>query len=147
MNLRTAVIALSILLLLIAGCRSGEYTVDLEIYEEMPALLAAGPSANDMARNDDGSIKVEFDKGWMLLSLREGRDMDEDARNKAVSDALEIFHQRYLDSPHNRKKDGSFFRKVIGVKGFVGDIELYVIEWDLSLDHPNVLNNRAGNFF
>ena len=53
-------------------------------------------------------------------------------------------------APHvaetNRRKDGTFYRKVIHIRGFVEDTELYVIEWDLSEENPNLISDRYGYF-
>jgi hypothetical protein len=147
MTYRVLLALVSITILFVAGCRTGEYRADQEIYERMPQLLAESESANNYARNEDGSIKVEFDKGTMLIWLRTGSDMDEVAREKAASDALEIFHEQYMNSETNRHKDGSMYRKTIGMKAYVEDVELYVFEWDLDEENPVLTNNRAGNFF
>lgn len=143
-------IILTVLLIgmvILAGCRTGEYNVDIMIYEEMPALLAANEElAADLAKNEDGTIMVEFDKGEMFLHLRTGSDMSEGARNMATQTALEIFHQQYLDHEENLRGDGSFYRKLIVVRAFVEDIELYVLEWNMNDEGPRVRSNRFGNY-
>lgn len=131
----------------LAGCRTGEYNVDLVIYEKMPALLAANAElAADLAKNEDGTIMVEFEKGEMFLYLRTGRDMDEGARNMATQTAFEIFHQQYMDDEDNLRGDGTFYRKLIIVRGFVEDTELYILEWNLNDEAPKVRSNRFGNY-
>jgi len=142
---RTAIIALGVGLIFLIGCRTGEYRLDLKIYETMPGLLAADPElAARLFKNEDGSIKVEFEKGEMFLYLALG--LDEDTRMQAASDAFEIFHEQYMNNPDNRKKDGTFWREVIRLRGFVEDTELYVLEWDLSEEKPTVKSNRYGFF-
>jgi hypothetical protein len=142
---RTAIIVLGIVLVFLAGCRTGEYRIDREVYAAMPGLLAADTElADGLFKNEDGSIKVEFEKGEMFLYLALG--LDEDTRMQTASDAFVIFHDQYVNNPDNRRKDGTFIRKVIRLRGFVEDTELYVIEWDLSEDNPNVISNRYGYF-
>lgn len=134
-------------MVILAGCRTGEYNVDLKIYEEMPALLAANEElAANLAKNEDGTIMVEFEKGEMFLHLRMGRDMDEGTRNLATQTAFEIFHQQYLDHEDNLRGDGSFYRKLILVRGFVEDTELYILEWNMNDESPKVRSNRFGNY-
>ncbi|MCK4720614.1 hypothetical protein KAU08_08140 [bacterium] len=134
-------------MVILTGCRTGEYNVDLEIYEEMPALLAANEElAADLAKNEDGTIMVEFEKGEMFLHLRAGRDMDEGARNIATQTAFQIFHQQYLDHEDNLRGDGTFYRKLIVVRGFVEDTELYILEWNMNDEEPKVRSNRFGNY-
>jgi hypothetical protein len=134
-------------MVILTGCRTGEYNVDLVIYEEMPALLAANEElAADLVKNEDGTIMVEFEKGEMFLHLRAGRDMDEGARNIATQTAFQIFHQQYLDHEDNLRGDGTFYRKLIVVRGFVEDTELYVLEWNMNDEEPKVRSNRFGNY-
>ncbi len=142
---KIAILAIGVAVLMIAGCRTGEYKADLEIYERMPSILAADPELQGkLMLNDDGTPKVEFEKGEMFLYLALG--LDEGTRKEAVSRAFELFHQQYMESETNRRKDGTFYRKVIHIRGFVEDTELYVIEWDLSEENPNLISDRYGYF-
>jgi len=147
MTYRILLALASITFLFFAGCRTGEYKADLEIYEIMPQLLAESETAHNFAMNEDGSVKVEFEHGVMFLWLKTGSTMDEVARMEAASKALEIFHEQYMNSETNRKNDGSMYREMIGLKAYVDDVELYVIEWSLDEERPSVISNRAGNFF
>lgn len=147
MNTRICLGILAIAIVFSAGCRTGEYKVDLDIYKQMPGVLVAEPSLPDyLAKNEDGSIKVSFEKGEMFLWLRTGSSMDEDTRKKVVSKALELFHQQYMDNPDNRRGNGTFFRQKVVVRGYVEDIELYIVEWDMSLEHPNMVKDRSANY-
>jgi len=147
MTYRFLLVMVSIMLVIGGGCRTGEYNADLEIYEQMPQILAESEYAHNMAKNEDGSIKVEFEKGVMYLWLRTGSDMHEVARRDAASDALVLFHEQYMNSETNRRKDDSFYREKIGLKAYVEDIELYVFEWDLSKEDPDLISDRSGNYF
>ncbi len=132
-------------ILFLLGCRTGEYNVDLKIYEEMPGILAADPELTDMlGKNEDGSVQVEFEKGEMFLWF--AYCLDESTRQNVAGRALDHFHTQYLEHPDNRRKDQTFYREKILLRGFIDDVELYVIEWDLDMDHPNVVSNRHGNF-
>lgn len=133
---------------LLLGCRTGEYKVDLLIYQEMPALLAADTElASNIAKNPDGSLMVTFEKGTMYLYLRTGSDMNEEKRQVAASDAFVIFHQAYMNHPENLKKDGTtYYRQKIYIHTFVEDTELYIIEWELGKENPEVTNDRSGNY-
>ena len=145
---RIMLLSLAVLILFTAGCRTGEYKGDLEIYEAMPALLEQNPDiVKNLARNEDGSLRIELEKGEMRLWMREGVDMDVSARMETTSDAFEVFHAQYMQSEKVKKENGEFYREKITLKSYVDDIELYVLEWDLKSADPNVLNNREGNFF
>src|SRR3990170_2415260 len=101
---RIMLLSLAVLILFAAGCRTGEYKGDLEIYEAMPALLEQNPDiVKNMARNEDGSLRVEFEKGEMRLWMREGSDMDVSARMETTSDAFELFHAQYMQSEKVKK--------------------------------------------
>jgi len=149
MRPRISLLILAVLVLLTAGCRSGEFKdLDMPIYQRMPDLLAANEFVYDhVEKNEDGSVKVNFEKGRMFLWLRTGSDMDEVARQETISEALELFHDQYVDNPENLKKDGSFKREVIFINGYVEETELYILEWNLNEENPNILNNRSGNYF
>ena len=145
---RILLFILAILILTVAGCRSGEFKADLEIYEAMPGLLEEYPAVTaDLARNEDGTLKVYFEKGEMHIWFRAGRDMDVVSRQEAASTAFEIFHAAYMQSEVNKRAKGGFYREKIFLRGFMEDIELYVIEWGLEDENPNVISNREGNFF
>jgi hypothetical protein len=142
---RIVILAAIIGLLFIVGCRTGEYNVDKRIYAEMPALLTADPDiAENIFYNEDGTPKVTFEKGEMFLWLAYG--LDEDTRRNVVSDALTIFHDQYMNAEDNKKKNGTYYREVIGIRGYVEDTELYVIVWDLNEPNPDITNDRYGNF-
>jgi len=127
------------------GCRTGEYKADLEIYERMPGILAADPELENMLfLNEDGSVKVLFEKGEMHLWTAYG--LDESTRQRVVGRAFELFHNEYINSTLNKRNDGSYYRQKIIFRGFIDDTELYVIEWDLDEENPNVVSNRVGNF-
>jgi hypothetical protein len=146
MTARHITLALSILLVFVcAGCRTGEYPVDHEIYSAMPGVIAQHPElAAQIAKNEDGSLKMTFEKGVMSIWVELG--LDEDSRRTIVSNALQLFHEQYMTNPNNKKENGSWVREVIGCKGYVEDTELYVIEWNLNEERPNVTNDRYGNF-
>jgi len=134
--------------LLIAGCRTGEWNADIEIYEAMPGLLEEYPAVTaDLDRNEDGTLNIYFEKGEMHIWFRAGRDMDVVSRQEAASTAFEIFHAAYMQSELNKRGNGELYRKKIFLRGFMEDIELYVLEWALDKENPNVLSNREGNFF
>jgi len=142
---RITLITVLIGLLFVIGCRTGEYKVDLEIYERMPGLLTADPDiADNLFYNEDGSLKVLFEKGEMHLWLAFG--LDEQTRMQVISDALMIFHEQYMNDPLNKRKDDTYYRELIFIKGFVEDTELYVIQWDLNDENPDITSNRFGNF-
>ena len=148
MKRKLLIIGIFLGIVFLAGCRTGEYKVDLLIYEEMPALLAANEQlASNLEKDENGNLRVEFEKGTMYLYLRAGSDMNEERRQVAASDALVIFHQAYMDHPENLREKGGFFRETIYSKTYVEDIELYVMEWDMDTEDPEVTNNRSGNFF
>lgn len=147
MNKRFLLFILVLGVVFTGGCRTGEYNVDLLIYEEMPALLAANETlVNLLEKNEDGSLKVEFEKGEMFLHIRTGSDMHVTVRQEATQAAFEIFHQAYMGREENLRKDETFYRQKIYVHGFVEDTELYVLEWDLNEAEPNVLDNREANY-
>jgi hypothetical protein len=147
MKNRILLIGFFIGMTLLMGCRTGEYNVDLAIYQEMPALLAADTALADIiAKNPDGSLMVTFEKGEMSLHLRAGSDMNEEKRQVATSDAFVVFHQAYLNHPENVKKDGTFYRQKIYIHTFVDTTELYILEWDLGEPDPHVTNDRSGNY-
>jgi hypothetical protein len=143
---RITLAIIAILLLATVGCRTGEHnTVDLPIYERMPGLLTAEPELQGKLLTDEaGNIVVEFEKGTMFLHLALG--MDPITGKEAISMAFQIFHDQYMNTPENIKKDGSFRREIIFMKAYIEETELYVIEWDLAEDNPNVKNDRYGNF-
>jgi len=135
----------SLLILAAVGCRTGEYKFDLEIYKKMPDILKAEPTlAGEVATNPDGSVKVRFEKGTMYLTLADRKD--ENTRMTASTKAFELFHNLYLADPTAKKPDGTFRRDKIFFKGFVGETELYVVEWNLGEKQPNVISNRSGNY-
>ena len=129
-----------------AGCRTGNYKFDYDIYAKMPGVLAAEPTLKDMiATNPDGSLMVTFDKGEMFVTVANGKD--ESTRKNVVSMAFELFHREYMNSPDVKRPDGTYRREKILIHGFVENVELYIIEWQLGEnEEPNLLNDRSGNF-
>ena len=142
---RLILVSLAILLAVLAGCRTGNFKFDKDIYAAMPGLLMADPDIKDgIAYNQDGTPKVTFDKGEMSLTLKDG--LDEGSRQKVVGKAFQIFHDQYMNNAAAKKPDGSLRRDKIGFHGFVGDTELYVLDWKLGDEKPQVISNRYGNF-
>lgn len=142
---RIILLLAAILILLIPGCRTGEYQFDLEIYEQMPALLEADEDlARKIFRNEDGTLLVTFEKGEMYLNIAYG--LDPGSRQSVTSNAFQIFHDQYINHPDARKQDGSFRRESIRVRGFVDDTELYVIRWDLGDEAPDLENVRDASY-
>jgi hypothetical protein len=146
MSYRILLIGLAMLLVAVAGChRTGNYKFDDPIYAAMPGILAADPEIGQkLAYNPDGTVNVRFDKGEMFLTLANG--LDQGARMQIVSKAFVIFHDQYMNSPDVRKQDGTFKRAKIAMRGFVGDTELYVMEWKLTEARPIVISSREGNY-
>lgn len=136
---------LAIILISINGCRTGEFKFDHEIYSVVPSLITANPDlAQKIAYNEDGSPKVSFEKGTIFISFAHG--LDEDTRMKAAGEVFNIFHNEYIKRDDIKKKDGTYKRDKIFLKGYVDDVELYVIEWKLGNPKPSVVSNRYGNF-
>ena len=134
-----------ILILFSTGCRTGEYKFDHVIYAATPALLQADEKLKGkLFINEDGSVKVSFEKG--VMSVWFAYKLDESTRMVACGDAFRIFHDQYINNPDVKKKDGKWRREKIGCKGYVEDTELYVLEWDLNAPKPTVTSNRYGNF-
>ncbi len=134
-----------ILILFITGCRTGEYRFDLEIYEQMPALLEADEAlARKIFKNEDGTLMVSFEKGEMFINL--AYRLDPGSRQGVVSSAFQIFHDQYINHPDVRKQDGSFIRESIRIRGFVDEVELYVIRWDLGDEAPDLENVRDASY-
>ena len=145
---RIILLSLAVGILFVSGCRTGEYNVDLEIYEAMPGLIEQFPEVTaDLAHNEDGSLRIMFEQGEMHLWFRAGRDMDVVSRQEAASAAFEIFHAQYMSNDKNKKGESGLYREIIYLKGYLDEIELYVIEWDLTQPDPNVKSNREGNFY
>ncbi|HEX9745695.1 MAG TPA: hypothetical protein VGB30_09735 [bacterium] len=164
MKYRIILAGLAAILLFSAGCRTGNYQYDKDIYARMPDLLMNDPELQgkmfihqegETVEFDDkgqpkipeglaGSPAVAFDQGEMSLWF--AYKLDPGARRMAASRAFEIFHEQYMNNPDVRKSDGTFKREKIYFRGYIDDIELYVIEWTLGRDDPTVLNDREGNF-
>jgi hypothetical protein len=142
---RLILVSLAVVLTAFAGCRTGNYKFDKDIYAAMPGLLMADPDVKaKIAYNEDGTPKVTFDKGEMFLTLADR--LDEDTRNIIAGKAFQIFHDQYINDPAVKKPDGSYRRDKIGLRIFVGDTELYVLEWKLGEEKPQVISNRYGYF-
>ncbi len=143
---RFAFVFPAILVLVLGGCRTGEFRFDHEIYSAMPALLGAdeGIVANT-AQNEDGTLSVTFEKGEMYVRLAHGTNAAR--RMVTISDALLIFHDQYISHPDVKRNDGGYRRESIRIRGFIDETELYVIRWDLGEDMPDVESNRDSNYF
>jgi len=139
-------LVIAILVVASIGCRTGEYKFDLEIYEQMPALLEANEDiASKIRRNDDGTLDVTYEKGEMFIRL--AYQLDPNTQQKVVSQAFEIFHDQYINHPEARNKEGKFRRQSIRARGFVDDIELYVVRWDLADPEPDLESDRYASYY
>lgn len=135
----------SVLILSISGCRTGEFPFDKGIYDSMQGLLQADELTNkNIFKNEDGSMKIECEKGEIRVWLAFG--LDPDSRMQTVGRAFEIFHEQYMKTETNKKPDGTFRREIITCRGLVEDTELYVLSWIMSEPDPKVDSNRDGNF-
>jgi hypothetical protein len=143
---RILLLGIAIAVLLAAGCRTGEYRFDTEIYAAMPALIEANPDlASKFARNEDGTLGITFEKGEMYCKFAYG--LDPNTQMNALSDAFQIFHDQYINREDTRWKDGTFRRESIRVRGLVDDTELYVVRWDLADAEPDLESSRQASYY